>query len=216
MSEVSEVGEASEVFRDGADAIVRRQQWAGDALTADYGVLITELQGFLDAFASADLTREQIARVQQELARLRGAAETAWVPEERRRFGRGRHRHVGVHAMAPEIVTEVLTDDEFMGRATIGDFFIGANAAAHGGVVTLLFDEMFGRVSAGVTRSGSRTAYLNTDFRAITPVNEPLVLRGRVERIEGRKRFLTGEILHGDTLCAEAHALFIELRPGQQ
>ena len=36
----------------------------------------------------------------------------------------------------------------------------------------------------------------------------------RFDREEGRKRYLTGEIRHGERLCAEAHGLFVVLRPG--
>jgi hypothetical protein len=36
-----------------------------------------------------------------------------------------------------------------------------------------------------------------------------------VDRVEGRKRFLTGAIHHGDTLTADATGLFVELLPGQ-
>ena len=37
----------------------------------------------------------------------------------------------------------------------------------------------------------------------------------RVDRIEGRKRFVSGELRHGDTVCAQAEGLWVELLPGQ-
>jgi hypothetical protein len=44
---------------------------------------------------------------------------------------------------------------------------------------------------------------------------KPLKVEGQIERIDGRKRFLHGAILHGDVITAEAHALYVEIRPGQ-
>src|SRR5690606_34741647 len=124
-------------------------------------------------------------------------------------------QHTGVHAMMPEVETVELDNEHFLGTTSIGDFFLGVNSAAHGGVVSLIFDEILGRLSAGADRPPSRAAYLKTDFRSITPVNEPLTVRAAVELIDGRKRLLVGEIWHGEVLCAEAHALFVELKPGQ-
>ncbi len=116
----------------------------------------------------------------------------------------------------PELIVEVLDNERFEGTTLIGDYFLGVNGAAHGGIIAYIFDDILGRLSAGLDRAPSRTAYLKTDFRAITPVNERLRVHAWVEQIEGRKRFLRGEILHGDVVCAEADALFVELLPGQQ
>ncbi len=199
----------------GADAILRWLAAGLDERSQSYAGVIGELQGFLHAFAAADLDEQQMGVFRDTLAGLREEAEDRRVPEVDRRFGRGRRKHTGVHAMMPEIETLELDDDHFLGTTMIGDFYLGVNSAAHGGVVALIFDEVLGRLSAGLERPPSRTAYLKTDFRAITPVNVSLTVRARVEQIEGRKRFLVGEIWHGEVLCAEAHALFVELKPGQ-
>jgi acyl-CoA thioesterase FadM len=60
-----------------------------------------------------------------------------------------------------------------------------------------------------------RTAYLHVDYRAITPIGAEVVVTGQVVGVEGRKRLLRGELRHGDTLCAAADALFVELLPHQ-
>lgn len=199
----------------GADAILRWLAAGLDERSESYAGLIGELQGFLHAFAAADLSEAEMHEMRDRLASMRATAETSRVAEVERRFGRGRRQHTGVHAMMPEIETHALDDEHFLGTTIIGDFYLGVNSAAHGGVVALIFDEVLGRLSAGLDRPPSRTAYLKTDFRSITPVNVPLTVRARVEQIEGRKRFLVGEVWHGEVLCAEAHALFVELKPGQ-
>jgi hypothetical protein len=64
-------------------------------------------------------------------------------------------------------------------------------------------------------RGPSRTAFLNLDYRSITPIEEELRVTAWFEAEQGRKRFLRGTLHHGDTLCAEAHGLFVELLAGQ-
>jgi acyl-coenzyme A thioesterase PaaI-like protein len=95
-------------------------------------------------------------------------------------------------------------------------FHVGGNYAVHGGVLPLLFDHMFGMVSHAAERPISRTAFLHVDYRKITPIDTPLVVRGRVTSTEGRKAFVSAELLDGqDTLLAEANGLMVRLLPGQ-
>lgn len=37
-------------------------------------------------------------------------------------------------------------------------------------------------------------------------------MRAWVDRVEGRKRFIRGDMWVGETLCAEVDSLFVELR----
>jgi acyl-coenzyme A thioesterase PaaI-like protein len=98
-------------------------------------------------------------------------------------------------------------------------FHVGGNHAVHGGVLPLLFDHMFGMISHAAGRPISRTAFLHVDYRKITPIDAPLVARGRVTRAEGRKAFVAAELVDaggsGDTLLAEANGLMVRLLPGQ-
>ncbi len=98
-------------------------------------------------------------------------------------------------------------------------FHVGGNYAVHGGVLPLLFDHMFGMVSHAAGRPISRTAFLHVDYRKITPTDTPLVVRGRVTSTEGRKAFVSAELVDargpGDTLLAEANGLMVRLLPGQ-
>ncbi|WP_371869913.1 PaaI family thioesterase [Mycobacterium kubicae] len=95
-------------------------------------------------------------------------------------------------------------------------FHVGGNSAVHGGVLPLLFDHMFGMVSHAASRPISRTAFLHVDYRKITPIEVPLVMRGRVSRIEGRKAFVSAELVDTEeTLLAEGNGLMVQLLPGQ-
>ena len=101
------------------------------------------------------------------------------------------------------------------GRVTFTRFYLGGNGAAHGGVLPLFFDEVLGRLANVAGRRRSRTAYLHVDYRKITPIGKELRVAARFDREDGRKRFLSGEVADGAAVLAEAHGLFVELRPGQ-
>jgi acyl-coenzyme A thioesterase PaaI-like protein len=93
---------------------------------------------------------------------------------------------------------------------------VGGNMAVHGGVIPLVFDWLCGMVVHAANRPISRTAFLKVDYRNVTPINTPLIARGRVDSTEGRKAFISGELVdEDDTLLAEVHALMVRLRPGQ-
>ncbi|OBI79983.1 PaaI family thioesterase [Mycobacterium sp. 1245805.9] len=95
-------------------------------------------------------------------------------------------------------------------------FHVGGNHAVHGGVLPLLFDHMFGMISHAAGRPISRTAFLHVDYRKVTPIDMPLLVRGRVTRTDGRKAFVAAELVDGDdAVLAEANGLMVRLLPGQ-
>jgi hypothetical protein len=124
------------------------------------------------------------------------------------------HRSAHTRTFAPVLDDVRLTDQHVTARLTLSAFYLGANGAAHGGSLPLVFDQVLAQL-AQYRRSISRTAYLNVSYRAVTPVLTPLKVEGRLERIEGRKRFVHGVIRHGDVITAEAQALYVALRHGQ-
>jgi acyl-coenzyme A thioesterase PaaI-like protein len=107
------------------------------------------------------------------------------------------------------------TGDSIRGRTRFRPFHLGGNGAAHGGTLPLLFDDLMGRIANASSRSVARTAYLTVNYRKITPIGVELQVEATVDRIEGRKRWVTGRLFHHETLVADADALFIELLPGQ-
>lgn len=95
-------------------------------------------------------------------------------------------------------------------------FHVGGNMAVHGGVIPLFYDWHFGMIVSAAGRPISRTAYLHVEYRAVTPIDAPLISRGRIERIDGRKAFLTATMTDADgTLLSEATGLMIKLLPHQ-
>jgi acyl-coenzyme A thioesterase PaaI-like protein len=106
-------------------------------------------------------------------------------------------------------------DDRIAGRAEFRPFHLGGNGAAHGGTLPLLFDEVMGRVANSGNRPVSRTAFLTVNYRSITPIGVMLNVDASVDRVEGRKRWVSARLTNGATLVADAVGLFVELRPGQ-
>ena len=72
-----------------------------------------------------------------------------------------------------------------------------------------------GRASGAGGRSRSRTAYLHVNYRQIAPVDQELQVDAAIDRIEGRKIFVSGRLLDGDAVLCDAEALFVRLKPGQ-
>lgn len=95
-------------------------------------------------------------------------------------------------------------------------FYVGGNMAVHGGILPLVFDHTFGMIAHAAGRPISRTAFLHVDYRKITPIDVPLLVRGRVTGTEGRKAYVAAELVDGnETVLAEGTGLMVRLLPGQ-
>jgi hypothetical protein len=196
-----------------------------------YGQIIDALKPFLNALAGATIDEEQATRLAQDLEQWTQLLGNQQVPDPERLWGHWPQRDDRGQALVPTVYDEVVLEnsnqapngtqtqqnDVFImeGKVTLGRFWTGMNNAVHGGAVTLLFDEFLGNVSTRAKLPTSRTAYLNTDFRSITPVDKELTIKGQVTRVEGRKQFLSGQLFDGQKLCAEAEGLWVALKPGQ-
>jgi acyl-coenzyme A thioesterase PaaI-like protein len=196
--------------------IMRKTSRGVDWPGADaYAYLMASHRRYLDALAFARLEPEQIEALRISIDRLTEQLDGLAVPEEQRIYGVGRRDPGRVQVTTPAIVPLELSPTQFRGTVNIGEFFIGMNGAVHGGVITMVFDQVLGELATSGDRPPSRTAYLTTNFRAITPLNADLEIEAEIDRIEGRKRFVTGRLTHRGALCADAQALFVELKPGQ-
>lgn len=100
---------------------------------------------------------------------------------------------------------------EVVGRCTLDASFGGGPSRAHGGVVAALLDEALGRAGVAAGVSGLTVA-LDVRFRAGAPLGTPLRITARCERVEGRKRFASGELWCDDVLVAEATGVSVAER----
>jgi acyl-coenzyme A thioesterase PaaI-like protein len=95
-------------------------------------------------------------------------------------------------------------------------FHLGRNGAVHGGAIGLLFDSVLGLTSRLLTGGPrQRTAYLHLNYRQIVPIEKELQIDAGVDRVDGRKIFVSGRLSDGGTVLCEASGLFVLLTPGQ-
>ncbi|SPM40911.1 thioesterase family protein [Mycobacterium numidiamassiliense] len=182
---------------------------------AEYGDMIAALRDFLDDVAAAAPDAATTVTLTNDLHRWAERLAQSAVPERRQIFARRLDLPGRGQTMSPNFIPIAGDCEKVAGTVTFGRYFLGGGGAVHGGAIPLLFDEVLGRLASSGGRAPARTAYLHTDFRSITPVGVELAVRAWFVSEQGRKRTLRAQLTHGDTLCAEAEGLFIELRPDQ-
>ncbi len=96
------------------------------------------------------------------------------------------------------------------GRAWFGPGSEGPPGHAHGGSMAAVLDEAMG---AAAWMAGHRVVavQLDTSFRHLLPLGTDAWLEAWVERADGRKVWTASRLYAGDTLFAEATALFVTL-----
>jgi hypothetical protein len=180
-----------------------------------YAGFLESFRDLLDTVAAANPPEEIWERARQVCRDLTEELEPWWAPERNQPSGSridlpGR----GDPFLLPFVPLES-TDTFVRGKVVFRRLHLGGGGAAHGGTLPLLFDEVLGRLSNSGDRPTARTAYLKVNYRHITPLNTELDVEARLEREDGRKRWIRGRLALGDTLLADAEGLFIQLRPGQ-
>jgi acyl-coenzyme A thioesterase PaaI-like protein len=113
--------------------------------------------------------------------------------------------------------TGVELDVRFEGEEVVADVvlrraFEGAPGRAHGGIVAAAFDDVTGFV-IGFLRAPAFTGELTVRYLAPVPVEEPLVMRARLDGRERRKLFISADCHAGERLVATCHAIYITVDP---
>jgi len=114
--------------------------------------------------------------------------------------------------LAPPIRLAKTGDRTAEGRVTFGSAYEGPPGCVHGGFVAAAFDEVLG-FTQSLGGSPGFTGTLVVRYRVPTPLHAELRFDCRIDRIEGRKTFATGQVFAGSVLCAEAEAIFVSARP---
>ncbi|WP_316932284.1 PaaI family thioesterase [Nocardioides marmotae] len=131
-------------------------------------------------------------------------------------FGHGRARQpwgntvVGLrNPVAPPLRAVPAGDrlGEVHAEVVLGAAYEGPPGLVHGGVSSLLLDQMLGNAAAAARKPGM-TAYLNLTYRQPTPLG-PLRLEAWVERSEGHKTYARGQVIGPDGPTVEAEGLFV-------
>ncbi|UPW08095.1 PaaI family thioesterase [Gordonia terrae] len=186
-----------------------------DPATAEaFDRLIDSVRRLQNSVAAARPTEAVSLAMAAELRSVAGRLDDFAVDEAHQLAGTQMDSPGRSQALVPVLSYRKQTTDRVEGTLRLGRFHLGRNGAAHGGVIPLVFDEIFGRL-AGAERPRCRTANLHVDYRHITPVDTELEFTACVDRAEGRKIYVTGSLRADGTVVAEAAGLFVVLRPGQ-
>ncbi|MCW2600153.1 MAG: hypothetical protein JWM02_1982 [Frankiales bacterium] len=110
---------------------------------------------------------------------------------------------------APTVLTSC-TAEGVTGTVRFGTAYEGAPGLVHGGVLSMVLDQLFGEagVAAGVA---GMTVGLEVRYRAPTPIHTDLHIRARVLESSDRKVRMEGSIAAGDTTTVTATATFFRL-----
>lgn len=177
---------------------------------ASYAALLIELRGFLDDLAGASPGADLTAGLTAQLRQWRVELATSAAPDGRAPYGQ--LHGADDHGLAAVPAVEVHTEAHGTLDATVrfSRWFVGGGGAVHGGHLATALDGLMGRtqLAGGWV---ARTAYLNVRYLALTPVDEPVGVEIRTQRVEGRKHFLRGRLFVGSTTYVEAEALFVRV-----
>jgi acyl-coenzyme A thioesterase PaaI-like protein len=112
--------------------------------------------------------------------------------------------------VAPPAVLEPQPDGSVIGWFEGAPPFNGPPGFVHGGVIALVFDELLGVVGV-VQGAGAMTGTLTIRYRRPTPIERRVDLHAWLDRVEGRKVFIRGEMRVDGEVTAEAEGVFIRV-----
>lgn len=115
--------------------------------------------------------------------------------------------------LAPPVAFET-ADGGVWATVTLGSAYEGPPGYVHGGVSSLLLDHALGTANSVAGHPGM-TVHLGLRYRRPTPLFKPLEIRARLDRVEGRKAFTSGEILADGKVTVAAEGVFVALAAGQ-
>lgn len=176
--------------------------------------MVHDLRTLQDEVAATIPPGDVVDSVTELLRQARALLAEHRLPAVERIYGQVLDAPGRGQTLAPPVRVVEWGPDRLTCETVFGPFHTGY-AAAHGGAIALVFDEVFGRLADSSNRTPSRTVTLQLDYRSITPIDEPLLLEAVIDEEIERKRFLRGTLRHGDRICAEGRALFIAMRPEQ-
>jgi acyl-coenzyme A thioesterase PaaI-like protein len=191
--------------------------------TAERAELASALRGLIDAVMSVEEVEgetlhdiaQQVEQLTFRLGRGRGAGP-GYMPRHHGDY-LPRSPVVGeASPLSPRLDWQVVDRDaEFPiveARGSFGAAYEGPPGFVHGGWVACAFDEILGIANIEAGQPGM-TARLTVHYRRPTPLFRDLLIRGWVDRIEGRRIMSRAEVFDGETLTAEADGLFVQPRP---
>jgi acyl-coenzyme A thioesterase PaaI-like protein len=104
------------------------------------------------------------------------------------------------------------TDDGIELRGQYHAAYEGPPGYVHGGWIALTFDEVLGMTNIAAGHPGM-TGRLTIRYLKPTPLHRPVEIRGRTDRVEGRRIVASAEMHVDGVLTAVAEGLFVSIDP---
>ena len=105
--------------------------------------------------------------------------------------------------------------DVAIGKVTCGYGYQGPPDHVHGGFVAAIFDQFLGMAQM-MGKTPGMTGTLSVRYLRPTPLQQELTLRATLDRVEGRKTFMSATMHAGEVQTAACTALFVRPRDGMQ
>lgn len=106
---------------------------------------------------------------------------------------------------------DVADDGSVSVTFAFADHMEGPPNIVHGGALSAVIDEAI-TVAAFVNDRGGFTANLNINYKAPVPIGETVIVKAKIDKIVGRKTFLSSTLhLVDRTLAVSATGLFISI-----
>jgi acyl-coenzyme A thioesterase PaaI-like protein len=182
----------------------------------DYGRFVDAVRRLQDHARAVDAPDEVITEAADLLDKLSALLSPFDADEWASPSGRRMDLPVRGNILMVPTSSRKTEDGRMQGSARFARFHLGRNGAVHGGSLGMLFDTVLGMTASVLTGNPrQRTAYLKINYRNIVPIEKELQFDAGVDRVDGRKVFVSGRLTDGDTLLSDADALFVRLKPGQ-
>ncbi len=182
----------------------------------DYGRFVEAVRALQDHARAADAPDEVITEAADLIEKVSALLAPFDADEWSSPSGRRMDLPSRGNILQVPLDLHVTDDNRIRGTARFRRYHLGRNGAAHGGAVAHLFDSLLGFTAFKLSRSrAQRTAFQHVDYRKITPIEKQLQVDAGIDDIVDRKIFVSGRLLDGDHVLAEAHSLFVKLKPGQ-
>ena len=191
-----------------------------DQIPTELRSLVARVHDLVDAVANTEADTEVLAEAAQTVEHITGELNVA-----RRQVGTMALRTMPDGTITHGTITNIVdgatnpvapplhlerTEEGLRGEVTLNTTYQGPPGWVPGGWIAALLDQALARVSAIETSPGL-TGKLEVDYRRPTPLFTPLEVTARVERTEGRKVFVAGEIRAHGEITAKGSALMIRV-----
>jgi hypothetical protein len=178
----------------------------------DFERMIRALRQLQDRVAEAKPPNEVVTSIATQLECLAAILAPFRIEEANRIAGNRWDLPGRGQSLIPPISLSHGNTESVSGFVSFGPAYLGSGGAVNGGFLPLLFNELMGKLVQMGGRRYARTAFLHVNYRAVARISAQLRIDVKIQREEGRKRFLGGTLHDGTTLVADAEALYVAIR----